>query len=56
MKQKNRKCDKEIKKGIRDYEKKLAENVKKNPKMLYAYLNSKKIIKDNIRALNDEDG
>ena len=24
--------------------------------MLYAYLNSKKIIKDNIRALNDEGG
>jgi len=31
--------------------KKLAENVKKNPKMLYAYLNSK----NNIRALDDED-
>ena len=29
---------------------------KKNPKMLYAYVNSKKVVKENIRALNDENG
>ena len=50
------KCTREVKSGVRDYEKKLANNARKNPKILYAYLNSKKIVKDNKRALNDENG
>lgn len=30
--------------------------MQKNPKMLYKYVNSKKVVKDYIRALNDENG
>ena len=51
-----RKCTNEVKSVVKKYEKNLANNVKNNPKMLYAYVNSKKVIKDNIRALNDENG
>ena len=36
--------------------KNLANNAKNNPKMVYSYINSKKTVKDNIRALNDETG
>ena len=48
-----RKCNREVKSGNG---KKLANNAKKNSKMLYAYVNSKKVVKENIRALNDENG
>ena len=34
----------------------MANNAKKNPKMIYAYVNSKKVVKDKKRALNDENG
>lgn len=51
-----RKCTNEVKSVVKKYEKNLANNVKNNPKMLYAYVNSKKVIKDNIRVLNDENG
>ena len=34
----------------------MANNAKKNPKMIYAYVNSKKVVKDKKRVLNDENG
>ena len=49
-------CNKQIKNTVRDYEENIAKNAKNNPKMVYSYMNSKKAIKDNIRALNDEAG
>jgi hypothetical protein len=36
--------------------KKIANNARECPKMVYSYMNSKKAIKDTIRALNDENG
>ena len=41
---------------MKDFEKSIASNAKKNPKMVYSYVNSKKVVKDNIRALIDENG
>ena len=49
-------CNKQIKNTVRAYEENIAKNAKNNPKMVYSYMNSKKAIKDNIRALNDEAG
>jgi phosphopantetheine adenylyltransferase len=49
-------CDREVKGAVRDYEKNIANNAKNNPKMVYSYMNSKKAVKDSIRALNDETG
>ena len=45
-----------LKLGLESMKKTLQTMQKKNPKRLYSYLNSKKVIKDNIRALNDENG
>jgi hypothetical protein len=49
-------CESEVKGAVRDYEKNIANNAKNNPKMVYSYMNSKKAVKDSIRALNDETG
>ena len=49
-------CAREVKEAVKDYEKKIASNAKKNPKMVYSYVNSKKVVKENIRALIDENG
>ena len=49
-------CENEIKTAVKVYDKNLANNAKKNPKMVYSYMNSKKTVKDSIRALNDEIG
>ena len=49
-------CEREVKNAVKGYEKNIANNAKKNPKMVYSYINSKKVIKDTIRALNDENG
>jgi hypothetical protein len=49
-------CESEVKGAVRDYEKNIANNAKNNPKMVYSYMNSKKAVKDSIRALNDEKG
>ena len=38
------------------HEENKAKNAKNNPKMVYSYMNSKKAIQDNIRALYDETG
>jgi len=52
----NKKCESEVKNAVKEYEKDIANNAKKNPKLVYSYMNSKKAIKDTIRALNDEKG
>ena len=49
-------CESEVKNGVKDFEKNIAINAKKYPKMVYSYINSKKVIKDSIRALYDEEG
>ena len=49
-------CESEVKNAVKNYEKNIANNAKKNPKMVYSYMNSKKAVKDSIRALNDEMG
>ena len=49
-------CAREVKEAVKDYEKNIASNAKKNPKMVYSYVNSKKVVKENIRALIDENG
>ena len=46
----------EVKSAVRSFERDLVNNAKKNPKMIYSCINSKKTIKDNIRALNDKIG
>ena len=35
-------CESEVKNAVKDYEKNIANNAKKNPKMVYTYMNSKK--------------
>lgn len=49
-------CKNEVKSAIMGYEKDIANNAKRDPKRVYSYINSKKAVKDNIRALNDEMG
>jgi hypothetical protein len=49
-------CENGVNGAVRDYEKNIAKNAKNNPKMVYSYMNSKKSVSDNIRALNDETG
>jgi hypothetical protein len=49
-------CEIEVNRAVRDYEKNIADNAKKNPKMVYSYMNSKKAVSESIRALNDETG
>ena len=40
---------------MRGYESNIAKNAKSNPKMAYSYVNSKKTIRDSIRALEDDE-
>jgi len=49
-------CENQVKGAVRDYEKSIANNAKNNPKMVYSYIISKKAVKDNRRAINDETG
>jgi hypothetical protein len=49
-------CENGVNGAVRDYEKNIANNAKNNPNMVYSYMNSKKSVSDNIRALNDETG
>ena len=39
---------------MRDFERNIALNAKKNLKIVYSYMNTKIAVKDSIRALNDE--
>ena len=50
------KCAKAIKRAKKDYEKKLSEECKKNPKVLFQYANFKNKAKSNIIRLKDENG
>ena len=52
----NKKCESEVKNAVKEYEKDIANNAKKNSKLVYSYMNSKKAIKDTIRGLNYEKG
>jgi len=47
---------KAIKKAVRDYERDLASRAKRDPKLVYAYINSKRNTKEAIRVLEDESG
>jgi hypothetical protein len=52
----NKSINKRVKKDIREFEAMLAKNSKRNPKSVYSYLNSKTVLKDTIKALNNVDG
>ena len=52
----NKKIKKKVKINIREFEAMLAKNSRRNPKSVYSYLNSKTVLKDSIRALNNLDG
>ncbi|XP_065658620.1 uncharacterized protein LOC136083141 [Hydra vulgaris] len=52
----NKNVKKGVNKDIRAFELNLAKNSKNNPKSVYAYLNSKIVIKDSIKALKIFDG
>ena len=45
-----------VKTAIKAYEFNLASKAKSNPKLVYSYINSKRTVRDNIRALTDKDG
>jgi hypothetical protein len=45
----------EVEQAITKFERELASKSKSNPKLVYAYVNSKTNIKDSIRALKDKD-
>ena len=47
---------KEYKKSKIDFEKKLAKDIKSNPKIFYAYVRSKTKVKDIVGPLKDEKG
>ena len=51
-----KKAKKAIKRALRDYERDLASRAKHDPKLMYAYINSKRNTKEAIRVLNDESG
>ena len=51
-----KKTKKAIKKAVRDYERDLASRAKHDPKLVYAYINSKRNTKEAIRVLEDESG
>ena len=55
-KQLSKAVDKKTIECIKEFEKELAMNAKKNPKMLYAYVNEQSKCKDIIRSLEKEDG
>ena len=44
----------EVKQAIIKFERELASKSRSNPKMVYAYVNSKTKIKDSLRALKDK--
>ena len=46
----------EVKKARLAYEKDLVEKAKRNPKLLYKYLNSQQVVKESIKALRRPDG
>ena len=52
----NNKARKECRRANREYERKIAEESKKNPKMFFQYVNSKVKSKSGIADLNKEDG
>ena len=52
----NKNVKQRVKMDIKAFELNLAKNSKKNPKSVYAYLNSKCVIKDAIKALKTLDG
>ena len=41
---------------LRAYENKIVDNCKTNPKLFYKYVNDRVKIKENIRAISDENG
>ena len=43
-----------IKKAIQNYEADLAENAKRNPKLIYKYIKSKQKVKESIRFIKSE--
>ena len=48
--------DKEVMTRIKEFEMDIARSAKNNPKLVYQYVNSKKKVKNEIRALNNKDG
>ena len=44
-----------VKEAVKGFERSLANDAKKNPKRIYAYINGKTKIKESIRALRDND-
>ena len=50
-----RSCEKEIRKNKREYEVKISQEAKKNPKMFFSYIRSKKTVRNNIGPLLDND-
>ena len=52
----NKSIKKRVSKDIREFEAMLAKNSKRKPKSVYSYLNSKTVLKDTIKALNNVDG
>ena len=52
----NKNVKKRVTEDIKAFELSLAKNSKKNPKSVFAYLNSKTVIKDSIKALKNENG
>jgi endonuclease/exonuclease/phosphatase family metal-dependent hydrolase len=51
-----RKAVKEYKKAKKQFERKLAKDIKINPKSFYAYVRSKSKVKDSVGPLRDSDG
>ena len=51
-----RKAVKEYKKAKKQFERKLAKDIKTNPKSFYAYVRSKSKVKDNVGPLKDRNG
>ncbi len=48
-------CEQEIRKKKRDYEERISKEAKKNPKLFFRYIRSKKSVRDNIGPLLDSD-
>ena len=48
----NKECQFAIKEAVRRYENNLAMNAKKNPKLVYNYINGKMTVNNSIKALN----
>ncbi len=52
----NKTVKKKVARDIKAFELNLAKNSKNNPKSVYAYFNSKTVIKDTVKALKSVDG